>query len=82
MSEKVEIINLLKRTIREGNRQKTRDKAKRDAVSMRGWNLSAVRLTAVQVTKQPLRHMPSKRGLVCSTQPGQTEAMYVTQYIC
>jgi hypothetical protein len=45
---------------------------------MRGLNL-AVRLTTVQVTRQPLQHKICKIGMICPAKPVLTEDLCVVQ---
>jgi hypothetical protein len=40
-----------------------------DIESIRGLNLAVVKLTTVQVTRQPLQHKICKIGMICSAKP-------------
>jgi hypothetical protein len=44
-----------------------------------GLNLAVVKLTTVQVTKPPLWHKISTRGMICFAKPGLTEDWYIMQ---
>jgi hypothetical protein len=52
------------------------DKTKPDVENIRGLNLAAVKLMAVQVTKLPLWHKTSKIGMICFAKPGLTGDLY------
>jgi hypothetical protein len=52
------------------------DKAKPDTENIRGFNLPAVKLMTVQVTKLLLQHKINKIGMICFAWPGLTENLY------
>jgi hypothetical protein len=55
------------------------NKVKPDTESIRGLNLSAVKLTTVQVTKLPLWHKIRKTGMICSAKPVLTEDLHIVE---
>jgi hypothetical protein len=55
------------------------DKVKPDIGNTRGLNLEAVKLTTVQVTKQPLQHEVCKIGMICSAKPVLTWDLCLVQ---
>jgi hypothetical protein len=52
---------------------------KPDIENIRGLNLAVVKLTTVQVTRQPLPHKIYKIGMICSAKPVLTENLCVVQ---
>jgi hypothetical protein len=50
-------------------------KAKSDTENIRGLNVAAVKLTTVQVTELPLKHM-IRQTLFCFAKPGLTEDLH------
>jgi hypothetical protein len=52
---------------------------KTDIENIRGLNLEVVKLTTVQVTRQPLQHKICKIGMICSAKPVLTEDLCVVQ---
>jgi hypothetical protein len=52
---------------------------KHDIENIRGLNLAVVKLTIVQVTRQPLQHKICKIGMICSAEPVLTEDLCVVQ---
>jgi hypothetical protein len=55
------------------------DKAKPGIEYIRGLNLAVVKLTTVQVTRQPLQHKICKMGMICPAKPVLTEDLCVVQ---
>jgi hypothetical protein len=47
--------------------------------SIRVLNLAVVKLTTVQVTRQPLQHKLFKIGMICSAKPVLTEDLCIVQ---
>jgi hypothetical protein len=47
--------------------------------NMRGLILAVVKLTTVQVTRQPLQHKICKIGMICPAKPVLTEDLCVVQ---
>jgi hypothetical protein len=47
--------------------------------NIRGLNLAVLKLTTVQVTRQPLQHKICKVGMICSAKPLLTEDLCVVQ---
>jgi hypothetical protein len=52
---------------------------KPDIENIRGLNLAVVKLTTVQVTRQPLKHKICEIGMICSAKPVLTQALCVVQ---
>jgi hypothetical protein len=52
---------------------------KPDIEKIRGLNLAVVKLSTVQVTRQPLQHNICKIGMVCSAKPVLTKDLCVVQ---
>jgi hypothetical protein len=48
-------------------------------LAIRGLNLEVVKLTTVQVTRQPLQHKICKMGMICPAKPVLTEDLCVVQ---
>jgi hypothetical protein len=61
---------------------------KPDIENIRGLNLAVVKLTTVQVTRQPLQHKICKIGMICRAKPVLTEDLCksknfsITCYMC
>jgi hypothetical protein len=55
------------------------DKVKPDIQNIRGLKLEVVKLTTVQVTRQPLQHKICKIGMICSAKPVLTVDLRVVQ---
>jgi hypothetical protein len=53
------------------------DTAKPDTENIRGLNLAAIRRTTVQVKTTVVAEATRKRAIICCTEPGLTEALYV-----
>jgi hypothetical protein len=52
---------------------------KPDIENIRGLNLAVVKLTTVQVTRQPFQHKICKMGIICPAKPVLTEDLCVVQ---
>jgi hypothetical protein len=52
---------------------------KPDVENTRGLNLEVVKLTTVQVLRQPLQHKICKIGMICSEKPVLTDDLCVVQ---
>jgi hypothetical protein len=52
---------------------------KTDIENIKGLNLAVVKLTTVQVTRQPLQHKICKLDMICSAKPLLTEDLCVVQ---
>jgi hypothetical protein len=52
---------------------------KPDIENIRALNLAVVKLTTVQVTRQPLQHKICKIGMICPTKPVLAEDLCVVQ---
>jgi hypothetical protein len=55
------------------------DKVKPDIENIRGLNLTMVKLTTDQVTRQPLQHKICKMGMICPAKTILTEDLCVVQ---
>jgi hypothetical protein len=52
---------------------------KPDIENIRGLSLAVVKLTTVQVTRQPLQYKTCKMGMICPAKPVLTEDLCVVQ---
>jgi hypothetical protein len=55
------------------------DKVKPDIENIRGLNLAVVKLTTVQVIRQPLQNKIRKMDMICPAKPVLTEDLCVVQ---